>query len=134
MKSEGRRVLVAGNRIHLSAGYASLAMGALGSQIAIEAADMALISDVLHHIPDLFRLCRRSMDVIEQNLVCGAVFIGLAITLSATDWMSLSQRTCTESVRFSNCLTAPGSSASSRRTSDRSGLEQRSLTQITCNS
>jgi Cd2+/Zn2+-exporting ATPase len=92
LKSEGCRVLVVGDGINdapaLSAGHASLAMGALGSQIAIQAADMALMSDDLHHIPDLFRLSRRTMGVIEQNLVFGAVFIGLAIALSATGWIS----------------------------------------------
>ncbi|MEM7515646.1 MAG: cation-translocating P-type ATPase, partial [Planctomycetota bacterium] len=92
LRKKGQRVLVVGDGINdapaLSAGHVSLAMGALGSQIAIEAADMALMSDDLHRIPDLFRLSRRTMGIIEQNLVFGAVFIALSIILSAAGWVS----------------------------------------------
>lgn len=48
---------------------------------------MALMSDDLHRIPDLFRLSRRTMGTIEQNLVFGAVFIALSIILSAAGWV-----------------------------------------------
>ena len=91
LKAEGQRVLVVGDGINdapaLSAGHVSLAMGALGSQIAIQAADMALMSDDLHRIPDLFRLSHRTMGTIEQNLAFGAVFIALSIILSASGWI-----------------------------------------------
>jgi Zn2+/Cd2+-exporting ATPase len=68
----------------------SIAMGAMGSDAAIETADIALMSDDLSKLPWLVRHSRRTMGVIKQNvafsLLVKASFIGLAFFGIATLW------------------------------------------------
>ncbi|MCC6314032.1 MAG: cation-translocating P-type ATPase [Thermomicrobiales bacterium] len=46
-----------------------IAMGAAGSDIALETADVALMADQLDRIPEAFRISRATLRVIRQNLV-----------------------------------------------------------------
>jgi Cd2+/Zn2+-exporting ATPase len=46
-----------------------IAMGAIGSDAAIEAADIAMMKDDLSQIPDLIKIGRSTMKVIRQNLL-----------------------------------------------------------------
>ena len=59
-----------------------VAMGAAGSDAAIEAADVALMSDDLAKLPWLIRHSRRTLGIIQQNVTLAlgvkAVFIALA--------------------------------------------------------
>ena len=65
-------------------------MGAIGSDAAIETADIALMSDDLSKLPWLIRHSRRTLSVIKQNvlfsLAIKASFIGLAFAGIATLW------------------------------------------------
>lgn len=65
-----------------------IAMGAQGSDVAIETADIALMNDNLQAIPDTVSLSKRTVRTIQQNvgaaLVAKAVFILLAIFGLAT--------------------------------------------------
>ncbi|MBI4892653.1 MAG: heavy metal translocating P-type ATPase [Acidobacteria bacterium] len=51
-----------------------IAMGAIGSDAAIEAADVALMSDDLHQLPWLIGHSRRTLSIIRQN-----IFLSLAV-------------------------------------------------------
>ena len=51
-----------------------IAMGAAGSDVAIETADVALMQDDISKLPYLFALSRKTMGIIKQN-------ISLAITI-----------------------------------------------------
>jgi manganese/zinc-transporting P-type ATPase C len=55
-----------------------IAMGAAGSDVAIETADVALASDDLTHVADAIRISRRTMRAIRQNysLALGVNSIG----------------------------------------------------------
>ena len=43
-------------------------MGGIGSDIAVDAADIALVNDDIREIPHLLRLSKRMMRVIKYNL------------------------------------------------------------------
>ena len=45
-----------------------IAMGAIGSDTTIEAADVALMSDDLHQLPWLIAHSRRTVSIIRQNI------------------------------------------------------------------
>ena len=70
-----------------------IAMGAIGSDVAIETADIALMTDDLITIPWLIRHSRNTMKIIKQNiwfaLGLKAVFMGLALIGMATLWMAI---------------------------------------------
>jgi P-type E1-E2 ATPase len=46
-----------------------IAMGAIGSDAAIEAADVAMMKDDLSQIPEIMRIGRQTIGVIKENLI-----------------------------------------------------------------
>ena len=68
-------------------------MGVRGSALALETADVALMTDDLGRLAELVRLGRRARRVIRQNialsLVVKAVVLGLAVAGSATLWAAV---------------------------------------------
>jgi Zn2+/Cd2+-exporting ATPase len=69
------------------------AMGAAGTGVAMEAADVVVMNDDLRRIAESVRLSRRTYAVLWQNIVLAvgvkAVFLLLAIFGSATMWMAV---------------------------------------------
>nr|WP_311530177.1 heavy metal translocating P-type ATPase [uncultured Ralstonia sp.] len=69
------------------------AMGAAGTDTAIETADVALMDDDLRKIPTFVRLSRATAQVLMQNIVLAlgikAVFLVLTFTGGATMWMAV---------------------------------------------
>ena len=59
-------------------------MGGVGSDIAVEAADIALVNDDLQELPHLLRLARRMMVVIRCNLTFSMALNFLSIILAMT--------------------------------------------------
>lgn len=70
-----------------------IAMGAVGTDAAIETADIALMSDDLARLPWLVRHARRSLRIIQQNIIFAlgvkATFMTLALAQVATLWMAI---------------------------------------------
>jgi Cd2+/Zn2+-exporting ATPase len=70
-----------------------IAMGAVGSDAAIEAADVALMSDDLSKVPWLIRHSRRAMAVIRENIALSlsvkAVFVALTFLGHASLWAAI---------------------------------------------
>lgn len=69
------------------------AMGAAGTDTAIETADVALMDDDLRKIPEFIRLSRKTGAILKQNIVFAlgikAVFMALALMGMATLWMAV---------------------------------------------
>ncbi|MDS4075837.1 MAG: heavy metal translocating P-type ATPase [Candidatus Accumulibacter sp.] len=70
-----------------------VAMGAAGTDTAMEAADVVIMNDDLRRIPETIRLSRQTHAVLWQNISLAlgikAVFLGLAVFGSATMWMAV---------------------------------------------
>ena len=60
-----------------------IAMGALGSDAAIEAADVVLMDDSLPKIAEAVRLSRRTLAIVRQNIVFALGVKGLVLLLGA---------------------------------------------------
>nr|WP_106283973.1 heavy metal translocating P-type ATPase [Paraburkholderia sp. BL25I1N1] len=69
------------------------AMGAMGTDTAIETADVALMDDDLRKIPSFIRLSRATHSVLVQNIALAlgikSVFLVLAVTGLGTMWMAV---------------------------------------------
>ena len=66
----------------LASGTLGIAMGAIGSDIAINSASIALMNNDLKRIPMLIYLARKSRAVVFQNVAMGFLFVFGGITLS----------------------------------------------------
>ncbi|MBI3476330.1 MAG: cadmium-translocating P-type ATPase [Acidobacteria bacterium] len=70
-----------------------ISMGAMGSDAAIEASDVALMSDDLSKIPWLVRHSRRALSIIRQNislsLAVKALFVALTFVGFASLWAAI---------------------------------------------
>jgi cation transport ATPase len=77
----------------LAAATVGIAMGAAGSDAAVETADIALMSDDLTRLPWLVRHSRRTVGMVKQNIAFSLAFkfavMLLALGGLATLWMAI---------------------------------------------
>jgi Cd2+/Zn2+-exporting ATPase len=93
----------------LAAADVGIAMGAVGSDVAIEAADVALMSDELLKLPFALRLARATLRNVKTNVAVSialkAVFLVAAVTGTATLWMAVLADTGASVIVVENSLT-----------------------------
>ena len=66
-----------------------IAMGAAGTDVALETADIALMGDDLNGVAEALELSRRTSGVIRQNIAVSLVTKGVALVLAAFGFVNL---------------------------------------------
>lgn len=66
-----------------------IAMGAAGTDVALETADVALMADDLEKLVYALRLAKRNQRVVRQNLALSAVVIGGLVVGAIAGWLTL---------------------------------------------
>ena len=91
--SEKGKLLYCGDGINdapvLAVSDIGVAMGALGSDAAIEAADVVLIDDKLEKLPEAMKVARGTMIIVKQNIVFALGVKGLVMILGALGYANM---------------------------------------------
>jgi Cd2+/Zn2+-exporting ATPase len=66
-----------------------IAMGAAGTDVALESADIALMSDDLSKLPVAFNLSKRTVRNIRQNIMLSLTVIAFLVPAALAGWIGM---------------------------------------------
>ena len=84
-----------------------IAMGAMGSAAAVEAADIILMDDELPRIKDAIKIAKETLRVVTQNITFALVIKAVILVLAAIGYFSMWEAIIAEvGVMFAGILNA----------------------------